>query len=292
MDGTGKALVTGYAEEVDALTFLEKSQFQYENNTSQLYAVTNSLTRKEGDDWEIKLTTNKSYDEYHTTFYLPNDVKLKGINASISLDYLVSASNDSIIVEFYGYDVYNPTTSIEYLQSLEGSGKNSVIYSYRMMILAIFLLVMMFILAIIRRREISDIVHTRTVGADKSIEKELDGEDKIAITSETEIPVAGGAQIPVDGGAQAPLAGEAKISITSEMAAVIGTLTEREQAVVIALIEHGGKMTQADIRYETGIPKSSLTGILNSLERRKIIVKRGWGRTNILELSESFRPRE
>jgi uncharacterized membrane protein len=260
VDGTGKALVTGYAEEVDALTFLEKSQFQYENNTSQLYAVTNSLTRKEGDDWEIKLTTNKSYDEYHTTFYLPNDVKLKGINASISLDYLVSASNDSIIVEFYGYDVYNPTTSIEYLQSLEGSGKNSVIYSYRMMILAIFLLVMMFILAIIRRREISDIVHTRTVGADKSIEKELDGEDKIAITS--------------------------------EMAAVIGTLTEREQAVVIALIEHGGKMTQADIRYETGIPKSSLTGILNSLERRKIIVKRGWGRTNILELSESFRPRE
>jgi len=47
-------------------------------------------------------------------------------------------------------------------------------------------------------------------------------------------------------------------------------------------------MTQADLRYETEIPKSSLTGILRTLERRKIINKKEWGRTNVIELSEWF----
>ena len=51
---------------------------------------------------------------------------------------------------------------------------------------------------------------------------------------------------------------------------------------------HNGEMTQADLRYETGIPKSSLTGILRNLERRNIINKKEWGRTNVIELSEWF----
>jgi uncharacterized membrane protein len=47
-------------------------------------------------------------------------------------------------------------------------------------------------------------------------------------------------------------------------------------------------MNQADIRYETGIPKSSLTGILLSLERRKLITKKEKGRTNAIGLSDWF----
>ena len=78
------------------------------------------------------------------------------------------------------------------------------------------------------------------------------------------------------------------IEITSEMAAVMETLTARERAVLSALIEHNGKMNQADIRYETSIPKSSLTGILLSLERRKLITKKERGRTNAIELSDWF----
>ena len=68
------------------------------------------------------------------------------------------------------------------------------------------------------------------------------------------------------------------------------TLTERERSVLDALIDHQGRMTQAEIRYDTGIPKSSLTGIIISLERRKIVTKKEWGRTNVIELSERFRP--
>jgi uncharacterized membrane protein len=54
------------------------------------------------------------------------------------------------------------------------------------------------------------------------------------------------------------------------------------------LLRNGGSATQADIRYEIMIPKSSLTGILNALKRRNIIKKREYGRTNIIELSEWF----
>jgi len=79
-----------------------------------------------------------------------------------------------------------------------------------------------------------------------------------------------------------------RIAISSEMEAVMQTLTPRERAVMSTLIEYGGRMTQAEIRYETGTPKSSLTGILTSLERRKLITKKEWGRTNIIELSEWF----
>jgi hypothetical protein len=78
------------------------------------------------------------------------------------------------------------------------------------------------------------------------------------------------------------------IVVSSEMEAVMQTLTARERVVMSTLIEHGGRMTQADIRYETGTPKSSLTGILISLERRKLVSKKEWGRTNIIELSDWF----
>jgi len=78
------------------------------------------------------------------------------------------------------------------------------------------------------------------------------------------------------------------IVVSSEMDAVMQTLTARERAVMSTLIDHGGRMTQADIRYDTGTPKSSLTGILISLERRKLVSKKEWGRTNIIELSDWF----
>ena len=81
---------------------------------------------------------------------------------------------------------------------------------------------------------------------------------------------------------------EGDIKITSEMSAVMETLTSRERAILIALIEHKGVMTQADIRYETRIPKSSLTGIILSLERRKLINKKEEGKTNVIRLCEWF----
>jgi len=81
---------------------------------------------------------------------------------------------------------------------------------------------------------------------------------------------------------------EKDIEVTKEMAAVMETLTPRERIILQSLIEAGGRTTQAELRYKTGTPKSSLSGILSSLERRKLIIKKEWGRTNVIELSESF----
>ncbi len=63
---------------------------------------------------------------------------------------------------------------------------------------------------------------------------------------------------------------------------------ENEKAITNLVLKKGGSVTQADIRYETGIPKSSLSGIINALKRRNIIKKREYGRTNVIELSEWF----
>jgi uncharacterized membrane protein len=79
-----------------------------------------------------------------------------------------------------------------------------------------------------------------------------------------------------------------EIQPTSEMQKVIETLSENEKVIVNALLKEGGKLTQANIRRETGIAKSSLSGILNALQRKNMIKKREYGRTNLIELSSWF----
>lgn len=266
VDDTGKAFVTGYAEEIDGLSFLETSQYEYENDTDQLYAITNSLTWKEGDEWSIRFATGAYYDEYHTTFYLPSDVKLVKVDGSEDLEYLVSASNDSFVVEFYGYKVESPTTTISYQQPLLSveADEPSI---YPSISAAVLILVLLAVIVAVT-------IRTRTKretgpGQETTAQDRPTGEAK-----EVEEEEGNGEEI----------------EITSEMAAVMETLTERERSVMDALIDHRGRMTQAEIRYETGIPKSSLTGIIISLERRKIVTKKEWGRTNVIELSERFRP--
>lgn len=268
VDDTGKAFVTGYAEDIKGLSFLETSQYEYENDTDQLYAITNSLTWKEGDEWSIRFATEAYYDEYHTTFYLPTDVKLVKIDGSEDLEYLVSASNDSFVVEFYGYEVERPTTTISYQQPLLSvdADERSI---YPPISAAVLILVLLAVIAAVT-------IRTRT-------KRETGpGQETVAQDRST-----GGAKAEEE--EEEEEKGE-KIEITSEMAAVMETLTERERSVMDALIDHRGRMTQAEIRYEIGIPKSSLTGIIISLERRKIVTKKEWGRTNVIELSERFRP--
>ena len=72
------------------------------------------------------------------------------------------------------------------------------------------------------------------------------------------------------------------------MNAIMETLTNNERVIVQALIAAGGRMTQAELRHETEMAKSSLSGILLSLKNRKLINKIEYGHTNVIELSERF----
>ena len=360
LDNAGKALVTGYAENVRGLSFLNNSQFRFENESHQLYALTDNLTTKSGDLWTLNLDARGSFDDYRVTFYLPSETSLGEINASQGLGYLLSASNESLVADVQGWEISDPRISIQYQQPLAANGSNLPPLppgypgggaALIMLLIAAALLVAGFGFAVfLQRKKRGSTAGPIENGVRGAIEEEW-AKEKIAATTapQSELPDTA---VPLDlhsaeddgvfrsegsEESHAPLANEpgreepspsqasgsedvlasacpstesagaqeisaagvlptspvepsAKnaIVVSSEMEAVMQTLTAREQAVMSTLIAHGGRMTQAEIRYETGTPKSSLTGILISLERRKLVSKKEWGRTNIIELSDWF----
>ena len=372
LDNTGKALVTGYAENVSGLEFLNTSQFRFENDTRQLYALTDGLTTKVGDLWTLRFDAQGSFDDYHVTFYLPSDIRMGMINTSTGLGYLLSASNESLVADIQGYEVSNPAISIQYQQPLAAAsglsasiplGFSSSNANIIMLLIAALLVTALALAIVMLRRRTEPLrnssptaemkikvaqseaaeppttkngtTETRISSTDSSEalspqnqsiasipQPEDDGvylpeasqasglEDRPGDTeppssqsregqiqsecepdriSPSDTPVANAGANGSEGYAsKLELAAKNEIVISSEMEAVMQTLTAREQAVMTTLIDHGGRMTQAEIRYETRTPKSSLTGILISLERRKLITKKEWGRTNVIELSLWF----
>ena len=298
-DDAGKALVTGYANGIEGLSFLNASEYLYDNDSRQLYAVTNALTWKSGDEWEIRLPAEGTYGEYHVTFYLSENVQLSNITGTIGLDYLVSSSSDSFVVEFHGYDVTNPTAFVRYRQPLNGEQVDVAEVaglppeeessSVPIILAVAFILALVIIVAAVRFRRLAEPVSSgkettsqdsEIVRAVSDLQKYSDDEDHRPGVDEI---------LPNTPTSTKSEAETAEPLISAEMVAVMGTLTERERSVLEALIKNEGKMTQADIRYETGIPKSSLTGIIVSLERRNIVTKKEWGRTNVIELSERLK---
>ena len=263
VDETGKALVMGYVErediDSDGLPFLELSEYVYDNDTNQLYAFTNALTSKYGDRWSIKFTTDAyaCYTEYHTIFYLPCGVMLGEINCSHGLAHSTAISNDSFVIDIQGCNVESPMTIIEYHQPLEGTGSEGIdsgsgfIFGYLSLAIALAALALALIIAIAIARMKKRGGGTRHEGGTTAVKGVV-------------------------------------IETTADMLRVMETLTDRERAIINALLKHNGEMTQADLRYETEIPKSSLTGILRALERRKIIIKKERGRMNVIELSDWF----
>ncbi len=129
---SGKALVAGYVDSIEGLAFLEPPRYA-PNNTAQytskyrfddqLYAWTDALTSKQRENWSMDFSCWGFYNEYHVVFHLLDSLRLGRINSSNGLSYMVSASNDSLIVEAQGYRVHDPVISIEYRQSSGGRGQ-------------------------------------------------------------------------------------------------------------------------------------------------------------------------
>lgn len=367
INGAGKVLATGYADDIGGLSFLKDSQYKYDKDTKQLYALTDSLTYKSGEDWEAKLPSQGNYSEYHSIFYLPASARISKIDATPGIEYLVSANNESFQVDLHGYDIKSPTITIDYQLPISESGtlmapNNRTIASgspYLMPALLLSGLVLASSAIVMWRRrktaalapcdhmhesekpdnaicEASDkAIYNSSLSEENQSPGLMDDSESMDESENIDNPLSGANQHYIDPQAagvdenpsepgnvlntdsnidsssgnsadsmppnssyihdesisadrKAYETGGQTISITSEMAAVMETLTSRERAVLEALINHDGKMIQAEIRYETRIPKSSLTGILLSLERRKLITKKEKGRTNIIELSKWF----
>ena len=327
VDDAGKCLVNGYIEDPGSLAFLNSSEYTYEEDNRQLYAITNALTSKSKDSWKASLESAGRSDECRIIFYLPEGAKLNGVNSSAGLTYQVYAANRSVVVEAQGHDIMNPVVDIEYTLQLEdkslagtdmesGSAGGSSYLTAAMLIL----LFSVFCLLIFLRwpgyrstkqkkssRPIAPVLDSKAPGPEQ-----LDLSSLLVQQSMADPNQAASALIDSDddgdgGDGDGDASGkgsdrmqecsvaylqderqEEETELDRVIYAVMDTLTDKEQAIIKGLLQHGGSMTQRDISYEMNISKSSLSGILTSMERRKLITKSGKGRTNVIELSERF----
>jgi len=69
---------------------------------------------------------------------------------------------------------------------------------------------------------------------------------------------------------------------------IMNTLNEREKKIVEFLLEQGNKSTQASIRNETSIPKTSLARAFQSLEAKKVVKVDTIGKLKKVELTDWF----
>lgn len=252
VDYSGKVLLTGYvsSESLSYLTFLNLTQYTYDNDTNQLYAVTDMLTAKSSGIWHFNFSAQGYYSDYLVTFFLPPGSHIEKFELSQGLNYQLQVMNDSLVMAVRGYRVASPEIEIDYRQPLdvpEKTESESISSLNITLLFAIVLIGAAVILFIFKMK--------------KTIE-----------------PVA-------------ELVTEPKtkeIMITSEMKKVIDTLSDNEKAIINLILRKGGSITQAEIRYETGIPKSSLSGIINALKRKNLIKKQEYGRTNVIGLSPWF----
>jgi len=291
IDDAGRALINGYVDDPGSLAFLDSSEYTYEEDSRQLYAITSGLTSKSRDNWTVSFESGGSYEECQIMLYLPANAKLRRIDCSSGLNCLVSTANESVLAEVRGSDITDPAVNIEYLLSLAEmpraetdivTGANA---GYPHTAIAMFILLAAgsgLLIFLLRSRSES----LKTLDLPAQIEQNICAKPPAIPPDED---VEGSSRMPDISEAFVPDKKRGVgIELTSEISAVMGTLTDKEQSILRALLQRGGMMSQTEIRYEVDISKSSLSGILTSLEKRKIITKKEKGRTNVIELSERF----
>lgn len=117
VDGSpGKVLVVGNVDDISGLPFLDTPDKIYEEN-GQLYAVCDSLVKKDGDGWILSFPSRGYYDEYHAVFFVSGGFAFQKINCTEGLELLSSAHNGSIVLDVQGYALNDPVVSFSYRAS-------------------------------------------------------------------------------------------------------------------------------------------------------------------------------
>ncbi len=73
---------------------------------------------------------------------------------------------------------------------------------------------------------------------------------------------------------------------------ILDTLNEKEKRIVMFLLNNQNTSTQAKIRYETGIPKTTLVRIFTSLQNKKIITIETIGKLKKIKVTNWFLEKE
>ena len=85
---------------------------------------------------------------------------------------------------------------------------------------------------------------------------------------------------------------EIKLDLNQRTKDIMKTLNEKEHQVVSYLLEKDCEVNQANIRYEFRIPKTTLSRLLESLERKKIIIIKKFGKAKKICLTDFFLGKE
>lgn len=262
VDTSGKVLLTGYATPVSLsyMPFLNGSDYTFDNNTNQLYSVTDALTSKKADTWSLNFSLDGYYSDYSVTFYLPPGSEITRVDIQSELNYQIQVKEESFTLSVNGYRVVSPWIKVDYKLPTDTPIQSTGQITSLQLISTIIVLIAGAVFVFYRYG-----IHKVTAIPVNKMPNEQ--ETKVILEKKPETK---------------------EIPITGEMQKVIDTLSDKEKAIIHLLLRNGGFATQADIRSEIGIPKSSLTGIINALKRKNIIKKREYGRTNIIELSDWF----
>ncbi|GEM_PF-1425701 len=115
LESTGMALVVGYVEPqtLSNLSFIEGSEYIYEEETGQLYAMTDSLGR---DGVWADLSLEGTYSLCQVTFYMPDGEAVE-VEASAGLDRYIYSAEEGCEVQVCGYSVRDPAVTIRPLPS-------------------------------------------------------------------------------------------------------------------------------------------------------------------------------
>ena len=297
IDESGRCLITGYIEDPGSLPFLDSSEYSYEEGSRQLYAISNALTSKSADNWSVSFESPGIYEEYRIIFYLPASAKLSGVESSQDLDYLVYAANQSVVAEVHGHDITDPAVDIRYALQLDqaaaekadsfpsaGTGGGAGGFSlkpYSTKYIAIAFIILL--LAGLGLRASSSRRRSGSLGRGPCL-----AADEILMDPASVHRNSAHNQVRFSGSKAGSAGVRADEEVTGEISSVMATLPDKEQSIFRLLLQRGGRMAQRDLSYELDISKSSLSGILTSMEKRKLITKKEKGRTNIIELSEQF----
>jgi len=68
------------------------------------------------------------------------------------------------------------------------------------------------------------------------------------------------------------------------------SLMERHEATIVRrIVEEGGRVTQSEVSRIEGIGKVRAHRILEKLEKRGVLIKERYGKTNMIKLNEQYR---
>ena len=113
LESTGTALVVGYVDpqSLSNLSFIEDSEYIYDQETGQLYAMTGSLGR-EGIWADLSITGY--YSLCQVTFYMPSNDDVD-VEASDGMDRYIYSALEGCEVQVCGYSVRDPAVIIRSL---------------------------------------------------------------------------------------------------------------------------------------------------------------------------------